>query len=81
VTIGVRAVDKPPFISLTPGGANFTLPGAVDFYVMEGDTTLLAFTLGVDLIFFLTIVVKFCYSIFFAFFFFNFNGIQELGTF
>ena len=47
LTLGVRAVEKPPFIAVTPGGANFTLPGAVDFYVMNGDNTPLAFTLGV----------------------------------
>ncbi len=40
-------MEKQPFVTVTPGGANFTLPGAVDFYVMDGDTYPIAFTLGV----------------------------------
>lgn len=47
MSIGIRAVDKPPFINITVEGANFTLPGAVDFYVLDGEYMPLAFSLGV----------------------------------
>ncbi len=40
-------MEKQPFLTITPGGINFTLPLAVDFYVMDGDTYPIAFTLGV----------------------------------
>ncbi len=47
LTLGVRAVDKQPSVGITPEGANFSLPGAVDFIVIDGDYTPVAFTLGV----------------------------------
>ena len=48
MTIGIRAMEnKPPFISINPKGANLTVPMAIDFYVMDGDSMPLAFTLGV----------------------------------
>ena len=43
----MRAVDKQPSVGITPEGANFSLPGAVDFIVIDGDYTPVAFTLGV----------------------------------
>lgn len=47
MSIGIRAVDKPPFINITAEGATFTVPGEVDFFVLDGEYMPLAFSLGV----------------------------------
>ena len=46
MSIGIRAAEKPPFINITAEAANFTLPGTVDFYVLDGEYKPLAFSLG-----------------------------------
>ena len=46
MAIGMRATN-PPTVSIKPQGANFTIPAAIDFYVIDGQDRPLTFTLGV----------------------------------
>ncbi len=47
MTLGIRTNNKPPMINITPQGVNFTIPGAIDFYILDGEYMPLAFTLGI----------------------------------
>ncbi len=39
--------DKPPLVHILPQGANFTVPLALDFYVLDEGKHPLMFTLGI----------------------------------
>lgn len=47
MSIGIRPVDKPPLVHIMPQGINFTVPAAVDFYILDKNDSPLAFSLGI----------------------------------